>query len=365
METRITLKPVYQSLKLQVNEGDLLPEIIQIDRTSVKILNVTQKGDNGVGVPTGGTTGQVLAKNSNDDYDTEWTDPTSGGTVDSVNGQTGVVVLDTDDVAEGSTNLYFTNSRADARITAQKGAANGLATLDGASKIPSSQLPALAITDTFVVSSLINMLLLTAQVGDVAIRTDENKSYILQTEPATVQANWKELLTPTDAVLSVNGQTGAVTVLNSIVQGENIFLDFSDPLNPVIYSSGQSDPDGTIIGTGVSDDEFKYNEVVVEVGSSTVVLRDSDIYKTFTTDGSTDFDFDYTGITIDDFTFKVFVNQRAPAQITITTNGTSIWLGNYEYLANIKTAQRGASATVRLKRNRINITNLCGNWEGN
>lgn len=30
-----------------------------------------------------------------------------GGAVDSVNGQTGVVVLDTDDVAEGTTNLYF------------------------------------------------------------------------------------------------------------------------------------------------------------------------------------------------------------------------------------------------------------------
>jgi hypothetical protein len=30
-----------------------------------------------------------------------------GGTVNSVNGQTGVVVLDSDDIAEGSTNLYY------------------------------------------------------------------------------------------------------------------------------------------------------------------------------------------------------------------------------------------------------------------
>ncbi|HTE22284.1 MAG TPA: hypothetical protein VK674_04560 [Candidatus Limnocylindria bacterium] len=35
----------------------------------------------------------------------------SGGAVDSVNGQTGVVVLDTDDVAEGSTNLYYNEER--------------------------------------------------------------------------------------------------------------------------------------------------------------------------------------------------------------------------------------------------------------
>jgi hypothetical protein len=37
------------------------------------------QGDPGVGVPTGGTTGQVLAKASDDDYDTEWVDQTGGG----------------------------------------------------------------------------------------------------------------------------------------------------------------------------------------------------------------------------------------------------------------------------------------------
>jgi hypothetical protein len=36
--------------------------------------------------------------------------------VDSVNGETGVVVLDTDDVAEGNTNLYFSNTRVNAFI---------------------------------------------------------------------------------------------------------------------------------------------------------------------------------------------------------------------------------------------------------
>jgi hypothetical protein len=36
--------------------------------------------------------------------------------VDSVNGQTGTVVLDTDDVSEGATNLYYTNARFDSRL---------------------------------------------------------------------------------------------------------------------------------------------------------------------------------------------------------------------------------------------------------
>ena len=64
-------------------------------------------GTDGVGVPVGGTTGQVLAKNSGTDYDTEWID--AGAAVDSVNGQTGIVVLDTDDISDsGSTNKYVT-----------------------------------------------------------------------------------------------------------------------------------------------------------------------------------------------------------------------------------------------------------------
>jgi hypothetical protein len=41
-----------------------------------------------------------------------WQNVPDSNAVNSVNGQTGVVVLDTDDVAEGATNLYFTDTRA-------------------------------------------------------------------------------------------------------------------------------------------------------------------------------------------------------------------------------------------------------------
>jgi len=51
-------------------------------------------------------------------YTTTNGDGGGGGSVISVNSQTGVVVLDTDDVGEGTTNLYFTATRAqDAVIT--------------------------------------------------------------------------------------------------------------------------------------------------------------------------------------------------------------------------------------------------------
>lgn len=117
---------------------------------------------------------------------------------------------DTDDVPEGVTNLYFTNARADARIDLQKGQPNGLAPLDSGAKLDGAFLPDLAITDTFVVASEAAMLALTAERGDVAVRTDLNQSFILTAEPASALANWQELLTPTSPVTSVFGRVGAV-----------------------------------------------------------------------------------------------------------------------------------------------------------
>lgn len=55
-------------------------------------------------------------------------------------------------------------------------------------------LPPLAITDTFVVGSQAAMLALTAQRGDVAIRTDINQTFILQGDDPSILANWVLLL---------------------------------------------------------------------------------------------------------------------------------------------------------------------------
>jgi hypothetical protein len=92
------------------------------------------------------------------------------------------------------------------------GAANGVASLDASGLIPTSQMPPLAISEPFIVASQAAMLALTAQRGDVAIRTDVNKTYILATDSPSTLADWKEMLTPTDAVSSVDGRVGAVTL---------------------------------------------------------------------------------------------------------------------------------------------------------
>ena len=100
-------------------------------------------------------------------------------------------------------------------ISGQLGVANGIAPLDGSGKVPLDHIPASAIAEVFVVSTQAAMLALSAGVGDIAVRTDLNKSFILQATPATTLGNWIELLTPTDAVLSVDGLTGAVSLSGS------------------------------------------------------------------------------------------------------------------------------------------------------
>jgi len=98
------------------------------------------------------------------------------------------------------------------------GMISGVATLGGDGKLLLSQLPAVAITDTFQVASQAAMLALAAHKGDIAIRSDLSKTFVLAADDATVLANWKELLSP-GAVLSVAGRTGAVTLSAGDVAG--------------------------------------------------------------------------------------------------------------------------------------------------
>lgn len=96
--------------------------------------------------------------------------------------------------------------------TKNVGTASGnIPVLDSNGKLNTSVLPALAITEVFTVASQSAMTSLTAQQGDVAVRTDVNKTFILSKEPAATAANWIELQFPI-SVTSVNGKTGIITL---------------------------------------------------------------------------------------------------------------------------------------------------------
>jgi len=75
------------------------------------------------------------------------------------------------------------------------------------------QLPPLAISDVFTVSSQAAMLALTAQRGDVAVRSDLNggTQFILAADAPGTLANWVQL-GAAGQVLSVAGRAGAVVL---------------------------------------------------------------------------------------------------------------------------------------------------------
>ncbi len=101
-------------------------QAIETNTTIIEVVESGQQGGKGLdgrGVPAGGTTGQILNKKSDTDYDTEWTDYQEGESVIPVRG--GAVPLAYDSI----TNYIFNdrvsfNSKEYRGLTATTGAFN-------------------------------------------------------------------------------------------------------------------------------------------------------------------------------------------------------------------------------------------------
>ena len=131
--------------------------------------------------------------------------------VRSVNGATGIIVLDTDDISEGTSNLYFTNARARAAFSNGTGIS-----IDANGVISSAALPS----------------------SNVVVGTYGNSSFVGQ---FTVSANG--LITAanniaiTYPVLSVAGKTGAVTLTTANVS-EDGSLYFTNARSVSAFTAG-------------------------------------------------------------------------------------------------------------------------------
>lgn len=99
----------------------------------------------------------------------------------------------------------------------ERGIANGVATLDGTGKVPASQLSSVYISEPFAVASEAAMLALDAQRGDLAVRSDVGKTFVLAADNAAVLGNWLEVLAQAP-VQSVDGETGAVNLESKYLQ---------------------------------------------------------------------------------------------------------------------------------------------------
>lgn len=103
----------------------------------------------------------------------------------------------------------------------QKGAASGVATLDSSGLVPAAQMPALAIGVPNVVASQAAMLALTAQRGDVAIRTDlsPNESFMLAADDPTTLGNWKQITADSATLGLAKSYTDTETTRASTAEG--------------------------------------------------------------------------------------------------------------------------------------------------
>lgn len=80
-------------------------------------------------------------------------------------------------------------------------------------KVPTSQIPSLAITEFLgTVSSESALLALSGQKGDWAIRSDLGRNYVLIVDGGSTLSDWVQLASPAAPVDSVNGQTGVVSL---------------------------------------------------------------------------------------------------------------------------------------------------------
>jgi hypothetical protein len=142
----------------------------------------------------------------------------------------------------------------DAVSTGMLGAANGIATLGSDSKIPASQLPAIAITSVFVVANQTAQLALSAQEGDLAVRTDQSKTYINNGGTAGTMADWTEMLSPTAGVTSVNGQSGTVVLTKTDIGLGNVdnTADSDKPVSAPQQTALDLKLNATHAGTGGS-----------------------------------------------------------------------------------------------------------------
>lgn len=113
-------------------------------------------------------------------------------------------------------------SAANSVIDTRRGAANGVASLDANQKIPTSQLPALALTNVHVVADLTARDALTVEEGDVAKVVDADGNGNPQTYIYD-GSSWIDIQETSD-VISVNGKTGSVTLSTSDVgEGANLY----------------------------------------------------------------------------------------------------------------------------------------------
>lgn len=153
-------------------------------------------GTDGVGVPTGGSAGQVLAKASNSDYDTEWITPSGGVELDLVprlvsNTATGIGTASDNDPLSGvwlPWHAFATDTTFDASINGEYWATNSADGYIAFTFVKPVTITKIAFgvynTNTFLVQYSLDGVTFTD--GETLSRTGPDSGYICTNETTTL-----------------------------------------------------------------------------------------------------------------------------------------------------------------------------------
>lgn len=134
--------------------------------------------------------------------------------------------------------------------------------------------PSFLVSDVYTVADEAAQLALVAQEGDIAIRSDENKTYAHNGGSSGTMADWSLLLTPTDAVLSVAGKTGAVTLVKGDVGLGNVdnTSDADKPVSTATQTALDAKQDETPSTTALAALSWVANALAIGTGADAVGL---------------------------------------------------------------------------------------------
>jgi len=177
-------------------------------QTGVVSLGLLELDDVGVD----GTSGQVLTTNGGGSFTFTTVSGGGGGAVSSVNTQTGAVVLDTDDINEGTTNEYYTEAKVSANSSVTSNTAKVGITTQQASDITANNSK-VGITS--------------AQASDIT----NNNSKISYTDASAVALNTAKVGITTQQASDItanNSKVGITTQQSNDITSNNSKISYTD-----------------------------------------------------------------------------------------------------------------------------------------
>jgi hypothetical protein len=200
---------------------------------------------------------------------------------------------------------------------------------------------AVALTTVQTAANQTAHLALTTQEGDIVVRSDENKSYVRNSGSAGSMADYTLLATPTDAVLSVNGNTGAITAdqLAAAIESATDSNTFTDADHTKLNGIDASANNYSISTDLLDEDNFSTNSAtkVASQQSIKAYVDTADALKANLSGANFTGDVVFTGdaanVTWDKSTDDLIFNDNAKAIFGTSSDGVAIYHdGTHSYI---------------------------------